>query len=853
MARRVGIVVKEFREIVERVKGRQTVDLSNYRQLLEEVNYLLRINGEGLFSVDTNSDVTRLSGALNVVDSLALDSNEEVIMSAKEEEVVVGAEPDLSSKVDRGVIDALMDDYDEYLAKHGEKIDLNKLADKYKINRQTVKDLIERKQAIQAGLEAKLAKENTRIGKEEAVVVARELSNKLVEIEVVSGKITVEKIQEDLIEIVLEGDDGEVEKSLAKIDRSVREQIREAVVVARVEREIEAQTKEILRLGVEKKHEELIREMVRSVYVNSNQRPEEVSAVLKKEGIDNVDVIGTRLKEITTRASQANEIRIEYSAETEARRVLSAYIEVNPNITWSQIKVVADYTEALREVSLQLPRVDLDPTEVNNAGPEKIWQMDNLRTGEVLDPIEKAKAVIQLLKSDKGIVGRLFQARAILTESSLERPNLLGKMVTARAHYVGQLAEIINRTPGMAEAFRYAQRVVAFRDRIAGVAGGQLVGGIAKLGITQIGGISTVKFASLAVRLVKIHGQQSGTLMLFAGMARLGAMAAEKGLKKTVLSGLSKVLVKMAGSSAGGPLTLVMMAAMVVGEWLIGKVGGLANKINEKFGGLWTRGIQSGIKKTIGKIPVIGDTVAKTANLALSLGEFLLKGVGLALGVILAAPLAIIIIGVFVGMFILQIFTGGMVSSLVPPVGLGGGNTNQYNNGLPPEGWQTTPVNLPDWQGGPIAVGCPQGIPVTGGRLTQGPFAPGCSHQNEMAIDIGVAGGTPIRAINDGRATASYDSIYGFSVRVQANCNNKVYSTLYGHMIGMSFTGVKQVKAGDVIGYVDNTGNSTGNHLHLGAPGLGVSEFLKDIGADYNKAQQIYQCCIDNGKICPNL
>ncbi|MFH1183974.1 MAG: M23 family metallopeptidase [Chloroflexota bacterium] len=96
-------------------------------------------------------------------------------------------------------------------------------------------------------------------------------------------------------------------------------------------------------------------------------------------------------------------------------------------------------------------------------------------------------------------------------------------------------------------------------------------------------------------------------------------------------------------------------------------------------------------------------------------------------------------------------------------------------------------------------------------------------------IDWAVPTGTPIRAAHDGTLYHATDPHptggFGFYARVDAPWG----STFYAHLdpTGPHISG-DAVRAGDVIGYSDNTGFSTGPHLHFGvkvagqgAPGYG--------------------------------
>jgi len=79
-------------------------------------------------------------------------------------------------------------------------------------------------------------------------------------------------------------------------------------------------------------------------------------------------------------------------------------------------------------------------------------------------------------------------------------------------------------------------------------------------------------------------------------------------------------------------------------------------------------------------------------------------------------------------------------------------------------------------------------------------------------IDIAVAEGTAIHACQDGRVVSAGDNGgYGLCVIIE---DDKGYRSLYGHCSSISVSAGQEVKRGDVIAAVGNTGNSTGPHLH---------------------------------------
>ena len=86
-----------------------------------------------------------------------------------------------------------------------------------------------------------------------------------------------------------------------------------------------------------------------------------------------------------------------------------------------------------------------------------------------------------------------------------------------------------------------------------------------------------------------------------------------------------------------------------------------------------------------------------------------------------------------------------------------------------------------------------------------------------MAVDITNPAGTPIVSSQNGTvtkiSTGTWDGGYGNNITIDSGAG---YQTLYAHMSGVNVGVGQQVVAGKtVIGYVGNTGRSTGSHLHF--------------------------------------
>jgi murein DD-endopeptidase MepM/ murein hydrolase activator NlpD len=100
-------------------------------------------------------------------------------------------------------------------------------------------------------------------------------------------------------------------------------------------------------------------------------------------------------------------------------------------------------------------------------------------------------------------------------------------------------------------------------------------------------------------------------------------------------------------------------------------------------------------------------------------------------------------------------------------------------------------------------------------------------------LDFAAPQGTPIYATANGTVEIAGNSGNGYGNHVVIN-NGYGYSTLFGHMFRVKVRRGEKVKRGEIIGWVGNTGKSTGPHCHYevhrnGDPVDPVYYFYNDI------------------------
>lgn len=114
----------------------------------------------------------------------------------------------------------------------------------------------------------------------------------------------------------------------------------------------------------------------------------------------------------------------------------------------------------------------------------------------------------------------------------------------------------------------------------------------------------------------------------------------------------------------------------------------------------------------------------------------------------------------------------------------------------------------------------PQGKPITGALqvssefgLRPSPFG-GLDYEIHEGIDFAGPIGKPVLATADGTvALAEYERGYGNHIKINHGYG---YTTLYAHLSRTVVQPGDWVKRGNVVGYLGNTGRSSGPHLHYG-------------------------------------
>lgn len=105
-------------------------------------------------------------------------------------------------------------------------------------------------------------------------------------------------------------------------------------------------------------------------------------------------------------------------------------------------------------------------------------------------------------------------------------------------------------------------------------------------------------------------------------------------------------------------------------------------------------------------------------------------------------------------------------------------------------------------------------IKPAAGRFSSG-FG-GRSGGNHYGLDIAAKGTVSVVAAASGTVTnSSYSSSYGNVIFITHNINGQTFQTVYAHLSTRSVSTGQRVEQGQFLGYMGNTGQSDGQHLHF--------------------------------------
>lgn len=303
----------------------------------------------------------------------------------------------------------------------------------------------------------------------------------------------------------------------------------------------------------------------------------------------------------------------------------------------------------------------------------------------------------------------------------------------------------------------------------------------------------------------------------------------QQGVKLLAQQGLKRGLQLAAGAAA--PMTLgaslVLAAAIEVGSFLVEKTFGLVkNTIN-------------GLARALTGEDFDWKPIAAAPLLLLTSAGGLLGGLGAATSVAAMSAGVALVISAVVGFFLyITVITVAPIITTIAHLESGVSDISRL--GVIGEG---RPALLPP---GALPDSCPQGKPASGYGINQGPNVgthtsgwginiAGVGFVSEgEAIDYGTPMNTPVNATHDGQAyyfPAGDNSPagYGNYVAIIGSCENPAtgktirFLTAYAHLNAGNIKrgGPTPVKRGQLIGLSDNSGRSTGPHLHYEIFGLG--------------------------------
>ena len=106
-------------------------------------------------------------------------------------------------------------------------------------------------------------------------------------------------------------------------------------------------------------------------------------------------------------------------------------------------------------------------------------------------------------------------------------------------------------------------------------------------------------------------------------------------------------------------------------------------------------------------------------------------------------------------------------------------------------------------------IDCDGTKPPSGFRSLYGP-------EGHKGLDLKIWRGQEVYCARDGVVVyIDTDTRTGLDVRVESNIGGKKYTHIYEHLLGYAPQVGSKIMTGQLIGWADNTGYSSGDHLHF--------------------------------------
>jgi hypothetical protein len=488
--------------------------------------------------------------------------------------------------------------------------------------------------------------------------------------------------------------------------------------------------------------------------------------------------------------------------------IVSAVVVLNPNLAEDKLNSVREYSKLVGEIYFYSPDIIKHKQEAVD-----LVKLRGYSDGQINYAWKDLRGLASILKMSPDSFNGFLKKYKQLAENlgDIKLPTKLTEL-----NVVEGFMRLASEMPEINNLINLTQKYVRTYNLINKFSGGLLSRlGFEKMGasiMNSVGGQAMAEFTKQSLLVFAEQGVKNGSVSILKGILSGGVKAAagatQAGAGAAGATGVAGAVAAFQAIPVAGQIVLagallyaaykkIVKPIISVFKGMLKGMGVDMDKmkyaLQETFGKFFGGMINFGINATmivIG-IPALIATVSFTTFIA---------------------P---VIIFIMIGLMGYSMTNSNLVSSLVPPIKIG----QQTGGYIEDTGGPVDLSNLPE--------DCPSMWPTNSGCVTQGPLTLG-THAGTQAIDIGCVGyESPIYTTHAGLAVPFHTAGCGYGVDVYSTCNGVKFRTHFCHGPYPVLTKQTQVKKGDKILVVDNTGLSFGNHIHYDLKILGpINNYL---------------------------